>query len=70
MKLKIIPTKDLIECVKCGRHFKYRDMKECDRMLYNFHTTIKLCPHCGSYQVEPVREQYNVRKYLFLFSDR
>ena len=66
MKLEKISTKELLECVKCGRHFKHRDMVEEKRMLYNVESIIRKCPYCGTHEVEPVREQIKMEKYKFL----
>lgn len=66
MKLRQVATKDLLECVKCGRHFRYNEMVERDRMLYNSKIVMRYCPYCNSYEVEPVREQRRAEKYRFL----
>lgn len=69
MTLKKIDTAGLLECVNCGRHFKYMDMNIEVRLLYNVNITQKNCPYCGSHWIEPVEEQKRLDKYLY-FSDK
>ena len=65
MKLKLVKTENLLECTQCGRHFKSKDMILYKRQLYNSEITVKCCPYCESYIVEPVREQIKLEKFRF-----
>ena len=66
MNLKRVNTEGLLECTRCGNHFRSNQMTQILRRLYDTEITIKCCPYCGSYEVEPVREQRNLDKYRFL----
>ena len=63
MNLRNISTKNLLECVHCGRHFYYKDMYIKDRQLYNVQITERCCPYCKSHETEPVKEQRRLDIY-------
>ena len=51
-------------CTRCGKIFDYKDAKVVEHKLYNITIPKKVCPECGSHELEDMYHWRYLDKFL------